>query len=295
MIFNIQRFSLHDGDGIRTLIFFKGCPLACAWCSNPESQSFQPEFLLDREKCIGCRDCAAAAVGGEVDWDNGPRLDRDRPFAPELFRRLCPAEALTVAGEERDVDAIVREALKDRLFYRNGGGITLSGGEPFAQPDFARRLLAAAKDAGLATGVETCLAVGWPAIEPCLPHLDFVYADVKHVDPDKYRAATGGDPSVAHDNLRRLARSGTPWSARIPVIPGFNSDGDELDAIAAFVASLGSAKALHLIPFHPFGEGKYRLLDREYAFSGVPATLPEDLAAAAQRLARHGLTVHIGG
>lgn len=295
MIFNIQRFSLHDGAGIRTLVFFKGCPLRCSWCSNPESQAFTPEFFFDAAKCIGCRDCADNSAAGEVAWTGAPAIDRSARFDAGRFRRLCPAEALTVAGEEKSVDAILAEVDKDRLFYRGGGGLTLSGGEPFAQPEFAAELLAGAKRRGLATAAETCLAVRWNAIEPSLPFLDAVYADVKHVDPAAFRRATGGDLDLVTENLRRLARHGPPLAARVPVIPGFNADAEVLDAIAAFVASLGSVKTLHLMPFHSFGEGKYALLGRRYHHAGTPSMRPEELTEVAEALRRHGMEIRIGG
>lgn len=296
MIFNIQRFSLHDGAGVRTLVFFKGCPLRCPWCSNPESQSFRPEFLFDSGKCIGCRECFHAAVNREVAWDDGPRPDRSAAFDASRFRRLCPAEALTVAGQEMDADAILGEAEKDRPFYRGDGGITLSGGEPFAQPRLARELLEKAKGRGLSTGVETCLAVSWDNIAPCLPFLDWVYADVKHVDPRSYRDATGGDLETAAANLRRLAAWGVPVSARVPVIPGFNADFETLSSIAALIASTESIGTMHLLPYHSFGEGKYRLLGRDYPCTGIPSPRPEDLSETAARLAAgHGLDVRIGG
>lgn len=273
MIFNIQRFSLHDGDGVRTVVFLKGCPLHCAWCSNPESQAFGPEVMFDPGKCIGCGDC------------------RQPDF-------LCPAEARTVAGEEKTVDAILAEVEKDKVFYKENGGLTLSGGEPFSQPGLAAELFARAKASGLSTGVETCLAVPWRNIEPSLPHLDSIYADVKHTDPVKYREWTGGDLGQVLDNLSRLAAraSGAPVAARVPVIPGFNDTDAELHAIAAHVAALATVARLHLLPFHNLGQEKYRLLGRDYRFAGIPSTKPESLADTADRLcAAYPLEILIGG
>ncbi len=218
MLFNIQRFSLHDGDGVRTVVFFKGCPLRCRWCSNPESQAFQPEVLFDTAKCIGCRDCLDHAAPGDMAWEYGPVFNRPLQQA-EFLRNICPTEALTVAGEDRTPGEIVCEVQKDAVFYQGKGGLTLSGGEPFAQPGKAAELLEYARQAGLGTTVETCLAVPWRNIEPSLPHLDAVHADVKHMDPEKFLSATGGALDQALDNLARLAKSGLPIAARIPVIP----------------------------------------------------------------------------
>lgn len=271
MIFAIQRFSLHDGDGIRTVVFFKGCPLRCAWCSNPESQAFGPEVMFDPGKCIQCGDCRQTAFP-------------------------CPAEARSIAGEDKGVDAILAEVTKDRLFYKDTGGLTLSGGEPFSQPDAAAELLAGTKAAGLSTGVETCLAVPWRNIEPSLRHLDSVYADVKHTDADKYREWTGGDLRQALDNLARLAGCGVPVSARVPVIPGFNDTAADLESIAGHVAGLRTIAKLHLLPFHNLGQEKYRLLNREYRFSSVPSTKPDTLLETADHLrAAYPLEILIGG
>lgn len=296
MIFDIQRFSLHDGEGVRTVVFFKGCPLRCAWCSNPESQAGGAELFFNPDKCIGCRDCLQAASGNELTWDNGPRIRRDGSLRAGCFAGVCPAEALTVAGEDKSVAAIMAAVEKDRVFYRGKGGITLSGGEPFAQSGLAKTVLAEAKRRGLTTAVETCLAVPWKNIEPALPFLDHVYADVKHVDADKYRAGTGGDVSLSMDNLRRLSAAGIQLAARVPVIPGFNDSPGDLEAIATFIAGLGSISVMHLMPYHNYGEGKYRLLDRDYPLAGIRSTPPEALAATAASLAqRFGLTVRIGG
>lgn len=295
MIFNIQRFSLHDGDGVRTVVFFKGCPLRCFWCANPEGQEFGAEVFYDARKCLGCRDCLRAAGEGELWWENGLRIRRIGLEAGR-YRTICPSEALTVAGEDKTVGDIMEAAEKDRVFYKNLGGITLSGGEPFAQPKLAAELAAEARRRGISATAETCLAVPWSAIEASLANLDAVLADVKHPDPDRYRAGTGGDPDLPRDNLRRLAASGVPTSARVPVVPGFNDDFRDLAAAAEFVAGLGTIKTMHLMPYHSFGEVKYRLLGRERRPAGVPTATPENLAGTAVRLAEaYGLEVRIGG
>ncbi|MDR1611676.1 MAG: glycyl-radical enzyme activating protein [Planctomycetota bacterium] len=295
MIFNIQRCSLHDGEGVRTVVFMKGCPLRCPWCSNPEGQSFGAELLFAPEKCIGCRDCMDAARNGEIRWNGaGPVIDRAVVKDAAALRRVCPAEAMTVAGEDRAVEGIIAEAEKDKVFYRGKGGVTLSGGEPFAQPELALNLLRAARERGLTAAAETCLDYPWENIEPALPLLDRILADVKHVDARKYNSATGGDAARALGNFRRLAGRGKPVAARVPVIPGFNADGASLAAIAGFVADAG-ARSMHLLPYHSFGEGKYALLGRAYPLAGIRNTPPESLEPIAQELASTGLHIIIGG
>ena len=295
MVFNIQRFSLHDGEGIRTLVFFKGCPLRCEWCANPEGQNFETELFFDNRKCIGCRSCMAAARKGELEWDDGIRIRRENVRRPERLVQACPSEALTAAGEEKTIETILAAAERDRVFYRDSGGITLSGGEPFAQPRLAKGLAAEAKRRDMGTAVETCLGVPWRNVEPSLPFLDRVYADVKHVNTEKYAAATGGDLALPSENIRRLAKSGIPTTARTPVVPGFNDSPEELDAIAGFVAGTGIGE-LRLMPYHTYGEEKYRLLGRIPPLAGTPASRPEDLTESAEDLAqRFGLRVGIGG
>jgi pyruvate formate lyase activating enzyme len=180
IIFDLQRFSLHDGPGIRTLVFLKGCPLACRWCANPESQRFEPDLLFDPAKCVACGGCAVACPHGAVWWaDGGLEGDRARCVACGRCAEACPAEARTVAGRRVSVDEVVAEVLKDAPFFANsGGGVTLGGGEPMAQPDFARSVLTRCRAHGIHTAVETCGHVPWPAIERVLPWTDLFLYDL---------------------------------------------------------------------------------------------------------------------
>ena len=252
-------------------------------------------MFFDNRKCIGCRSCLAAAREGELEWDGGLRIRRENLRHPERLARICPSEALAVAGEEKTIEAVLDTAERDRVFYRGSGGITLSGGEPFAQPRWAKGLAAEAKRRGMGTAVETCLAIPWRNVEPSLPFLDMAYADVKHVDAEKYAVATGGDLVLPSENIRRLAESGVPTTARTPVVPGFNDTPEELAAIAGFVAGIG-IEELRLMPYHNYGEGKYRLLGRVPPMAGTPASRPADLAETAESLAKlFALRVGVGG
>ena len=227
---------------------------------------------------------------------SSPNPSRSAVGDAERYRYLCPSEALTVVGEKMDAEAILDKVEKDRLFYREGGGVTLSGGEPFAQPHLARELLEKAKARGMSTCVETCLAVPWADIMPCLPFLDNVYADVKHIDPRIHRSATDGDLWGVLANLRRLVESGVPVSVRTPVIPGFNAEYATLSAIAGLVADMGAIRTMQFIPYHSFGEGKYRLLGREYPYAGVPPFDSGNLSDIVARIAsKYRLDISIGG
>lgn len=296
MIFNVQRFSTHDGPGIRTVVFLKGCPLRCPWCENPESQSLDPELMYDAGLCIGCLDCAAVAPDGEVRIEAGrPRFARERISQVSLFRGACPAGALSVVGEERVVDQIVREVEKDIQFYGEEGGATLSGGEPYAQARFAADLVEALREKHVDTVVETSLQAPWSSIEPTLTGVSLFLADLKHTNPLKYHEATGGRLAVVLENFRRLEKAGARVIVRVPVVPDFNDDSQELRSILRFAASLENVEEVHLLPYHTLGNGKYALLGREVGMPGV-STMPQERLAPYIEVARSlGLQATIGG
>jgi len=295
-IFDIQRFSVHDGPGIRTLVFFKGCPLACLWCSNPESQQFVPEILFDATKCVACRGCVETCPRGAVRRSGAAvAYDRTRCAVCGRCADACPAEARTVAGRRVTAEEIVAEVLKDAPFFAtSGGGVTLGGGEPLAQADCACAVLRQSRLQGIHTAIETCGHVPWSAFETILPFTDLFLYDVKNLDAGVHRAQTGGDVALVLSNLERLAVSGATVIVRVPVVPGFNDAREDIRAIADHVARL-RIRELHLLPHHRLGNSKYRLLGRPVAFrthEGVPGTH----LAALKRVARGaGLIVKVGG
>ena len=272
MIFDIQRFSTHDGAGIRTIVFFKGCSLCCAWCENPESQSRGYELAYDERKCIGCLDCLKASPGGEIGLENGrPRLHRDRVEDPLKFKGICPSGALTVIGREMSVAQIVSEIEKDLPFFRKSrGGVTLSGGEPYEQPAFLLELLRALAGIGLMAAVETCLNVPWPAIQASLSYVETFLADLKHVNAEKLKAHTGGNLALIIENLKKLEDAGASVVVRVPLIPGFNDAPSEVRDIVDLAASFRNVHAVHFLPFHTLGVGKYLLIGKEYRHRADP-------------------------
>ncbi|WP_368193434.1 glycyl-radical enzyme activating protein [Aeromonas sp. s8] len=293
MIFDLQRYSTHDGPGIRTLVFLKGCSLACLWCQNPESRSPKPDILLDRRQCIeGCQLCCQACPAILRDSE-GIQLSRSDLKADDMerLRGLCPSEALQVCGRDETLDTLMDTILRDRPFFeRSGGGITLSGGEPFMQPDFAAALLARCKAEGLHTAVESCLHVPWHQIEPSLPSLDLVLADLKHVDKERFFNWTRGKVELPIANLKRLAEHGVPMQIRVPLIPGFNADHASISAITDTAASLGTVQEIHFLPYHTLGVGKYALLDLPYQAPETPLDDPDLLSFAHAYAQRQGLT-----
>ena len=296
VIFDLQRFSVHDGPGIRSLVFFKGCPLSCKWCSNPESLRREPEILFDSAKCIGCRACVTACVNGAV-WVEGDTVhyDRSKCRACGLCTEACYAEARVLKGSVVSVEWVVAEILKDEVFFANsGGGVTLSGGEPLAQPEFASAILRRSRERGLHTTIETCGHVPWAHIEMVLPWTDLFLFDVKHLDPLKHRAHTSGDVGLIQSNLARLAAATTSVVARVPVIPTFNDEPMEIAAIATRVAALGLSE-IHVLPYHALGRGKYHLLGQEYPYA-VNAKVSESQREELSGIVRAaGLKVKVGG
>lgn len=259
IIFDIQRFSLHDGPGIRTTVFMKGCPLRCPWCHNPEGLSREPQLQYFRETCIGCGRC-----GERTDL-----TDADR----------CPAEALRVSGRVMDEAQVAEEILKDRMFYGDSGGVTFSGGECLLQAEFVEAVLTRMKAEGLHTAVDTSGCVTWSALERTLSCTDLYLYDIKCLDRDRHRAFTGGDNAVILENLKRLSDCGREIWIRVPVIPGFNDTEAEMTAIAELIASLPSVSQVTLMPYHTLGASKYPTLGLTYPFDTSKRVTEEAMAA----------------
>jgi pyruvate formate lyase activating enzyme len=265
-IFDIQRFSWHDGPGIRTVVFLKGCNLRCFWCHNPESQAAGPELMYYPEDCVGCGRCVAACLRGcHSVSEMGHTLDRAACTACGACAEACYADALRMTGRTATVDAIVEEALKDAEFYRlSGGGVTLSGGEPLLQPDGCRALLARLRGSGLplTTAVDTAGHVPWSAFEAVLPVTDYVLYDVKAWSDDIHRRATGISNRLILENLRRLRDVAVRLIVRVPVIAGLNDTEAELGAIAAGLRDYPNLEKIELLPYHAAGVPKYEALGR---------------------------------
>lgn len=254
-IFDIQKFSVHDGPGIRTIVFFKGCVLRCQWCCNPESQRFE-------------------------------------------------VEKMTIAGKEkvvgRDVTAreVMAEVMQDLAYYRrSGGGLTLSGGECLLQPEFAKALLWAAKEANISTAIESMACVKYEVIQSILPYLDVYLMDIKHMDPEKHKKFTGKSNELMLENAKKVAASGqTNLVIRVPTVPGFNDTVPEITAIAKFAASLPGVTKIHLLPYHRLGQDKYTGLNRPYLLDGVLPPGREHMETLADAVrAATDLNCQIGG
>ncbi|MBJ3813601.1 glycyl-radical enzyme activating protein [Shimwellia pseudoproteus] len=299
MLFNLQRYSTHDGPGIRSVVFLKGCTLGCRWCQNPESRSPRREVLFDARLCLDqCRLCASACPHAIRRDGPQPVIDRHRLTEQDLdnLQHCCPSQALVVCGEPQTVDEIMAAVLRDKPFYdRSGGGVTLSGGEPFLQPALAATLLARSKAAGIHTAVESCLHVPWKYIEPSLGHLDLLLADLKHVDSARFRQWTDGSARRVLDNFRRLAARGTPMVIRVPLIPHFNADREAVRQITDFAADELGAREIHFLPYHTLGIHKYHLLDMPYLAPDTGLDDPDLLDFACHYAGQKGMTAWIRG
>ena len=290
IVFNIQKFSVNDGPGIRTTVFFKGCPLRCTWCSNPESQLPRQQLLWDAKKCLGCLHCVQSCEHGEIAYENGRIHVNDGTSSAALeAARACPAHALSVEGERKSVSEVMEVVEQDRPFYaESGGGLTLSGGEALMQPDFACALLTVAQETGIHTAIETTGYVATETFQRALPHLDLLLFDIKHWNVERHRAGTGVSNELPLANMSAAIAAGKDVLPRLPVIPGFNDSLSDVDGFAQRLAEVGAAR-VQLLPFHQFGERKYQMLDRPYGMHGVPQLHREDLTSYRDRFIELGV------
>lgn len=274
IIFDIRRYSIHDGPGIRTAVFFKGCPLACAWCHNPESQSYRPELLLRSGRCISCGSCVGACQPDAI--DNLYGVDRERCINCGKCVIVCPAEARELVGRQLSVNEVMAEIDSDRVFYdQSGGGVTFTGGEPLAQPRFLLDLLTACRRRGLHTAVDTSGYAPWPILNETRPLADLFLYDLKLMDDARHIQWTGVSNVEILSNLRRLSEAGHQILVRIPVIPGINDDEANLRAAGEFLVSLPHVPFVELLPYHNIAETKYAGLGRKYALPEIHSPTPE--------------------
>lgn len=278
IIFNIQKFSIHDGPGIRTTVFLKGCPLKCKWCSNPESQLENIQILYEQTKCIHCKKCIQTCPQNAIQMiDEHIYIDFDKCVGCLQCVNNCPSVALSHEGEYKEIDEIVATCLQDKDFYEeSGGGITISGGEGMGQPQFLKQLINKLKQHDLHVAIETTGYIQPDIFQELAPLFDLLLFDVKHYDSNKHYQGTSVHNELIIDNLKWAFENNINILPRIPVIPDFNTSLKDAQGLADLLANIG-IKKVQLLPFHQFGEKKYELLNRKYSLKNKKALYPEDL------------------
>ncbi|WXG39490.1 MAG: glycyl-radical enzyme activating protein [Candidatus Freyarchaeum deiterrae] len=278
VIFNIERFSTEDGPGIRTVVFMKGCPLKCVWCHNPEGQLFQQEVFVFEKKCIGCGDCIKACLENAIRVEGKtPIIDRSKCTSCGKCTEVCIPKAVEIVGKKMTPDEVLKEVEKDKVFYEtSNGGVTLTGGEPASQTEFLVEFLKKCKGAGIHTAVETSGCVKWEIYERILPYVDLVMYDLKEMNDKKSREYIGIKPDLILENAEKISRVKPMW-IRVPVIPGYTANEDNLRKIAEFIVKLPNVERIDLLPHHRLGEPKYKNLGRKYALDGIKPPDKEEM------------------
>ncbi len=270
-IFNIQKCSIHDGPGLRTLVFLKGCPLKCLWCANPESQRYDRELSDSPSKCIACGACLEKCPNRCLSLHTGGH-DVDFALCNHCgdCTEVCYAKSLQMVGEDKTADELLDVILRDKRYYaRSGGGVTFSGGEPLTQPEFLLEIGEKCRRAGIHVTIETCGCGSYAEFAPALEYVDLVFFDLKAADPERHRELTGASNAGLLKNLEAMDKLGKEIIIRIPLIPGCTDDEDNLIALAEIIKPLASVKQVELMPYHALGESKYAMLGRTYELKGV--------------------------
>ena len=297
IVFDIQRFSIHDGPGIRTTVFLKGCPLRCPWCHNPESQLRKPQVLFYENKCIQCGKCfEVCPVEGALSTTNGERVNRELCNDCGLCTDTCYAQALEVCGKEMTVEEVITEVEKDRPFYETSkGGMTVSGGEPLAQATFAVEILKAGRAAGLHTVLDTSGQVTRPVMEQAAPFADLVLFDVKVLDPDRHEELIGTRNDQIQGSLRLLTELGVSVIVRVPVIPGYTDSDENIRGIASLAASCANVQEVNLMRYHRLGESKWARLGLEYPATGTKPPTDDEMDRLRELVEAEGVKAAIQG
>lgn len=300
-IFNIQKFSTHDGDGVRTTIFFKGCPLRCMWCHNPESQHYYKELIFHHHKCTACGRCVAKCKQGANSIVDGKIVfDRSKCTACGVCTDWCITEARELAGKEYTVDALVKEAMKDKIFYeQSGGGVTLSGGEVMASQhmDYVEEVCRKLHENGVSVFIDTSGYTDYENLKRILPYVDVFLYDIKVMDPEDHKKYIGVDNSLILENLKKLSDEGAGLYIRLPIIQQVNATDEHIESVIHFLKENNiHACQVNLLPYHDIGKGKYASLDMEYHDDEMSVPVSELMEHFKSMFEEQGFNkVNIGG
>ena len=297
IIFDIQKYCIHDGPGIRTIVFLKGCPLACQWCANPESQQLEPQFAFFSDKCIGDKRCVQNCPAQALSFGkDGLIRNLDHCLFCKKCVQSCAAGAIRVYGESMEAGGVINACLKDLAFYKHSqGGVTLSGGEPLMQNDFSLALLQELKKEGIHTAMETTGYTSAEIFKEIKKYTDLFLYDLKCIDRKKHQNYTGADNDLILENLRTLAKDRHDVIVRIPVVPGFNDDEAEIDRILDFLLSLDIKYPVNLLPYHRLGMFKYCALNMVCQMESVMPPDKDTIETIALKFTEQKITVNIGG
>lgn len=296
IIFDIKRYSIHDGPGIRTTVHMKGCPLSCWWCHNPESQSMIPSVLFREERCIACGSCIKACPNGAISVKGGALLtDEGLCTGCGECCRVCPSEARELCGKKYTVDELMNMLRKDEPFFRDGGGVTFSGGEPLMQPEFLIEALKACKTEGYHRAVDTCGFVDMRTILEVAEYTGLFLYDIKHMNPIQHKKYTGVDNVLILKNLEAISEAGASINIRYPFMPGINTDDETINAIGKFVSKLKGITGVNILPYHTAAKGKHNRWHMDYKLPDLLPPTANQTARAFKILESYGLKVHIGG
>ena len=287
MIFAIKNFEIHDGDGIRTTLFFKGCPLRCKWCHNPESLSFEKEKMYDAKLCVDCMRCTKLCEANIIE-NNRHVFIRENCTLCGRCGAVCPQNAFETAGIDLSPEEIAAELLKDEIFMKNsGGGVTFSGGEPLMQPDLCVQIAKMLKEHDINIAIDTSAAVSRSAIDAVLPYTDTFLFDIKAMDEQVHIHCTGASNKNILDNIQYADSVGTPMEIRYPYVPTMN-DG-EWEGIAAFIGKLKNVKIVRILPYHDYADRKYHCLGLSYPVPDIPVPSVDDVSSVAEKMKSLGL------
>ena len=297
IVFNIQRYSIHDGPGIRTLVFMKECPLRCIWCDNPESWNPYPELSYRENRCIDCGKCIEQCPVTAIEHSNRGKIIIDRKLCNNCGNcaSVCPSAALEMIGWVIGSEELLSQVKLDEVFYINsGGGITVSGGEPILQHQFLKTFLKKCKSNHLHTAIETCGYVPWKNMEKVMEFTDLILFDLKHMDTEKHKQLTGKPNDLILDNLRRISLLGKPIIIRVPLVPNYNDEKENFVKMVKFLKDLDNVQKIELLSYHNLGMQKYENLGRTYALSKLSSPTREKIRQLQLLIENSGITCLVG-